>query len=263
MNELFKRVIVGVIFVPLLLYIFYLGNYVLLGFLSILTLYATYELINLFKQKKLELNFFLIPLSLGIFLASSYGKLNLLFLNYFVTSILIVGIDLFKNRINDVSLRVSTSLFSITYSGLFFSAIYKIRELQDGGTIIIALLIMIWLTDTSAYFLGMSIGKHRGIFQASPKKSLEGFVAGIVFSFIFAFVTMLIFPEIFSLKLIIFLAISTGIFGQFGDLFESMLKRDAKIKDSSKILPGHGGILDRFDSLLIAAPVFYLLVTFG
>jgi phosphatidate cytidylyltransferase len=104
----------------------------------------------------------------------------------------------------------------------------------------------------------MSVGKHRNIFAASPKKSIEGFISGFVAAFIAAYLLGILFG--YTNVQIIAMAVAAGIFGQFGDLFESILKRDAGVKDSSNLLPGHGGILDRFDSLLIAAPVLYLLL---
>ncbi len=119
---------------------------------------------------------------------------------------------------------------------------------------------MIWITDSAAYFVGRAIGKHKGIFKASPNKSLEGFLAGTFFSFVGSYFMMKFMG--LSLPQAIAVAISGGIFGQMGDLFESILKRDAGVKDSSNVLPGHGGILDRFDSLLLAAPVFYVILYF-
>lgn len=108
----------------------------------------------------------------------------------------------------------------------------------------------------------MLIGKHRNIFAVSPKKSLEGFLAGILFAFIGAYVLYLCFRGVVDLKLLYLGAVAAGLFGQFGDLAESLLKRDIGVKDSSNIIPGHGGMLDRFDSFIVAAPVFYALVYF-
>jgi phosphatidate cytidylyltransferase len=125
---------------------------------------------------------------------------------------------------------------------------------------IIALLVLIWITDTFAYFIGMTLGKHRNIFIVSPNKSLEGFIAGIAFAFGFAFLFYKM--GFLALKPALFAAFSAGIIGQFGDLFESLLKRDFGVKDSSSLLPGHGGLLDRFDSLMFAAPMFYFLLSF-
>jgi phosphatidate cytidylyltransferase len=124
---------------------------------------------------------------------------------------------------------------------------------------LLGLMVTIWVTDSAAYFLGMSFGKHRNIFAASPQKSIEGFISGIIAAFITAFLLGMLFG--YTNVQIIAMAVAAGIFGQFGDLFESILKRDAGVKDSSNLLPGHGGILDRFDSLLFAAPVLYLLLS--
>jgi phosphatidate cytidylyltransferase len=108
--------------------------------------------------------------------------------------------------------------------------------------------------------VGMNLGKHRGVFKASPKKSIEGFIGGIVFAFISAFAYK--YVKDITITQAVFMAISVGFFGQFGDLIESILKRDFGVKDSGSLLPGHGGILDRFDSLMISAPAFLLMLIF-
>jgi phosphatidate cytidylyltransferase len=119
---------------------------------------------------------------------------------------------------------------------------------------------LVWLCDTGAYFIGMKFGKHRGFFKCSPNKSIEGFWAGLIVVLIGSIVFQRFFQEIYHIKHIIMLTLAVGIFGQVGDLIESIIKRDLNVKDSSHLLPGHGGVLDRFDSLLIAAPVLYILL---
>jgi len=121
----------------------------------------------------------------------------------------------------------------------------------------------IWLTDSAAYFLGVKFGKHKNIFRSSKNKSIEGFIAGIITAFISAYLLnqliYLIFGYfvLYSWKDIVAFGIIVGFLGQLGDLLESNLKRDFGVKDSSNLIPGHGGILDRFDSLLISAPFLY------
>jgi phosphatidate cytidylyltransferase len=125
--------------------------------------------------------------------------------------------------------------------------------------LLIALFSLIWIYDSGAYLVGISIGKHRLFERISPKKSWEGAVGGTMSALIAAYFIAGFIPEI---KLAHWLAIGflTVVSATFGDLTESMLKRYFGIKDSGNLLPGHGGILDRFDSLFFAAPVlvFYL-----
>jgi phosphatidate cytidylyltransferase len=127
-------------------------------------------------------------------------------------------------------------------------------------SLLIAYFAIIWVNDSAAYIVGSAIGRHRLFERISPKKSWEGFVGGAICSLLIAW----LIPEIHSkidLTDSIVLAICIFIFGTFGDLFESLLKRSVNIKDSGKLLPGHGGILDRFDSLILSSPIVFVYLT--
>ena len=114
-----------------------------------------------------------------------------------------------------------------------------------------------WTSDTSAYFVGNFFGKHRLAPRISPGKSIEGAIAGFVFSVVVALVYQSFVPEYLSLKDALILGILVAIVCQIGDMIESRIKRESGVKDSSSIIPGHGGILDRFDGVLVAVPVVY------
>ena len=123
---------------------------------------------------------------------------------------------------------------------------------------------VIWASDSFAYFTGVALGKHKLIPKVSPGKSIEGLIGGAVGALIVAyFFNMFLLHE--SLVTIAIIAVDVIAAGVIGDLIESMMKRSANVKDSGSIIPGHGGILDRFDSLIIAAPVlyFYLIYVAG
>ncbi|MET3113086.1 phosphatidate cytidylyltransferase [Pedobacter sp. CG_S7] len=120
----------------------------------------------------------------------------------------------------------------------------------------LAFLLMLWASDTGAYLFGRKLGKTKLFERHSPKKSWEGFFGGVFTSVLVAFIISLFFKEI-SLAVWIGMAVLVVTFGTLGDLVESMLKRNLNVKDSGNILPGHGGILDRFDGLLIAAPIVF------
>ena len=257
---LLKRVLVAVFFIPLLIYIFYVGNIALASFLALIAFQMMFELREMFFKKGIVIPRIIIIFGLIVFLASIYTGMILIFASLLLTFIVMMGFDLFKSKLEGAMIRGSAAMFIVVYIAVFLSSIYHIRMLENGRNLILSLLFMIWITDTSAYFVGRAIGKHRGIFKASPNKSLEGFLAGIIFSFAGSFILIKFFG--LSIPQAIVAAISGGIFGQIGDLFESILKRDAGVKDSSNVLPGHGGILDRFDSLLLAAPVFYVILYF-
>jgi len=122
---------------------------------------------------------------------------------------------------------------------------------------ILALFVFIWVNDTAAYFIGSLIGKHKLIEHISPKKSVEGFIAGIFFTLLASLIFAGLYPE-FSWSLWIGFAAVVSLFGTLGDLFESLIKRTCAVKDAGHLIPGHGGILDRIDSLLVAVPAVYL-----
>lgn len=118
-----------------------------------------------------------------------------------------------------------------------------------------------WASDTGAYFTGRFLGKHKLFERLSPKKTIEGFLGGVVTAMITGFLASLFFESSSALYWILTGAIMS-VTGTLGDLFESMIKRQFQVKDSGTILPGHGGILDRFDSTFISIPVYWLLINF-
>lgn len=128
--------------------------------------------------------------------------------------------------------------------------------------ILTGILFIVWICDSMAYFAGSMFGKHKMAKNISPKKSWEGLIAGAVFAIIMGILNAVIFQSLSMISWIV-IAILTVLFGTFGDLFESKIKRDLNIKDSGNILPGHGGFLDRFDSLLFAIPVVYVWIILG
>jgi len=186
--------------------------------------------------------------------------------------------------------NVAVTLFGATYLGLFLGSLVGLRELyipEDfpvyeyfpsqgtavptdiaatldrwGGYTVIALFVAIWTCDSAAYFAGRAFGRHKLFERVSPNKTWEGAIAG----FIFAIGTFLLAREVvlpyLSLSGAIVCGAIVGVFGQIGDLAESLLKRDAGVKDSSSLIPGHGGVLDRFDSLLFVSPLVFLYLDF-
>lgn len=125
--------------------------------------------------------------------------------------------------------------------------------------LLIGLFVIIWSSDVFAYLVGSAIGKNRLFERVSPKKSWEGSIGGLSFALLAAYILSLIYPQI-SLVNWLVLAIIIVIAGTFGDLVESMLKREAGVKDSGTILPGHGGVLDRFDATIFAVPFVFVYV---
>jgi phosphatidate cytidylyltransferase len=119
--------------------------------------------------------------------------------------------------------------------------------------------ILVWVNDTFAYFVGKNFGKQKLFSSVSPKKTVEGFLGGVLFACIASYIISLYSPELsFTSWLILSIIVST--LGTIGDLIESKFKRQAQVKDSGNIMPGHGGMLDRLDSIIFAAPFIYLFL---
>ena len=253
------RVLVSVLFIPVFLLIFFNGGLPLLILFSLFTLLATYEFRSMLAQKYTALPLVLIPLNTLFFVMFALMGERSLPLIFIVTLIAVGGLDVFFNRISGAVSRLGQAFLAVCYIALAFGFAYQIGLTTYGNYQLIWLIVTIWITDTFAYFGGMTCGKHRGIIKASPNKSLEGFLFGIVFAFVGSYAFHIIFKNYTDAANVPLIAIAGGVFGQFGDLVESLIKRDVGVKDSSKIIPGHGGILDRFDSFLFAAPAFYLL----
>ena len=149
------------------------------------------------------------------------------------------------------------SILGALYIGIGF--FYFIETRAAGTEFVIFALLIVWTTDSGAYFTGKKFGKKKLWPEISPNKTIEGFIGGIATAIIFASVYQWLSPISSSYLILIIVTIIASIFGQVGDLVESALKRQYKVKDSGNILPGHGGILDRFDSLLFVLPLLHFL----
>ena len=258
-----QRIITGIIaaaiFIPFVLYgklPFTLGVYAL-------ALVALYEILRM-----KEIKIYSIPGILGAFMLFSilmppqwtvsviefttYSKFELLII---ATILLLAYSVVVKNHFtfDEIGFIVLSSL----YIGIGFY--YLITTREAGLTFIIYALLVVWSTDSGAYFTGRKFGKNKLWPEISPNKTIEGFVGGIVIAVILASIMQLIIPFDVSWTYFIVITIISSIFGQLGDLVESAIKRHYNVKDSGWILPGHGGILDRFDSLLFVLPLLNLL----
>jgi phosphatidate cytidylyltransferase len=152
---------------------------------------------------------------------------------------------------------------ALTCFGVFFVAfplgfLAQIRTAFQGEFLVLYILGIAWMGDTGAFYVGRSLGRHKLAPRVSPKKTVEGAIGGIIFSLVGAGILGLFPVRLFSLPEALLLGLLLNVAGQAGDLVESVVKRWAGAKDASGLIPGHGGFLDRFDSLLMAAPVYYL-----
>lgn len=151
------------------------------------------------------------------------------------------------------------TLFGVFYIGFFLAYFIALKSTGDerGKDLLLLLTFTVWAGDTMAYVIGSKIGKNKLAPNLSPKKSVEGAIANVIASVLTAYISSITFIQSIGMRDVIILGIMISFLGQIGDLFESLFKRWAQIKDSSSLLPGHGGILDRMDSLILTAPLLY------
>lgn len=260
------RILVSAVTIPLILLVCYAGGLFFLAFVLAIGLLSYYEFHGLSANKNAFTNLVIGLLSTIFLIVNSYYRfIDLLRLILFIVIAMVV-IELFRNKQSAI-LNLGTSLFGILYIGLFSSTIILLREFFNedyvtGGYLIISVFITIWICDSAAFFLGTALGKHKLFPRISPKKSWEGSAAGFIFALISMIALKYILLDSFSVLDAVIVGTIIGSVGQIGDLVESLIKRDAGVKDSSNLIPGHGGIFDRFDSLMLSSPVIYLYLSF-
>lgn len=161
-------------------------------------------------------------------------------------------------------LNIAVTYLGIFYIAMPFSLLNHLSTINGtfDGMFLFWIFVLLWANDTGAYLAGVTFGKHKLFERISPKKTWEGFFGGIVLSIITAFLITKYANTQFSLYIWIIISVIIVVFGTLGDLSESLFKRSINIKDSGQILPGHGGLLDRFDSLLLAIPIIFTFIYF-
>lgn len=263
------RVIVAVLTIPLILAASYFGGIFFFIFTLLISLTAYYEFVLLAKNKGANANLWFGIFSIIIFLINSYFTLLDFYSILLLIVVIISLIELYRNN-GSAILNIGATLLGIMYIGLFSTALLSIREFYPrigeiyfrGGFVIISVFAAIWICDSAAYYGGTALGKHKLFPRVSPNKSWEGAIFGFVFAVITMVLAKIIVLNFLSWGTAIAIGIIVGLFGQIGDLIESLIKRDANVKDSSSIIPGHGGIFDRFDSLLFTAPIILLYLRY-
>ena len=249
------------------------GGIYFFSIVIIIALLSQWELYKIIQSKDMQV--FTFPgylLGVIILYFTAYGADKYLIIVSLSTVLFIFAFEMFRNK-GSAILNVAGILLGVVYPVSFLAALlflrFNIEQIlpktgyNPAGMFIITMFVSVWLCDTFAYFFGKAFGKHRLFERVSPKKSIEGAVAGLIGAVLIFFVSKWIGFLHISDVLVLICGIFVGTLGQLGDLTESWFKRDAGVKDSSGILPGHGGMLDRFDSLMFIAPpfiIFYLIL---
>lgn len=265
-KNLLQRTFSGLIFIvitisSILYHPFSFGAVFLI--LTFLALYEFYKLTN--KPGSIDVNP-IIGVIGGLILFTScflhaYEKAPIYIFSIYAVFIIITFVsELFLKKANPVNNWAYFFLGQV-YIALPFSLLNYIIFTQGYQPwLLLAMFITLWVNDTGAYVTGMLIGKRKMFERISPKKTWEGFAGGAFFALISGYVFSRYIPDISLIQWLLF-SVLVVIFGTLGDLSESLLKRAENVKDAGKLIPGHGGILDRFDSMLLAAPVILIYLT--
>lgn len=278
-NNFIQRAITGIIFVGVLIGCILGGPISFTLLFALITALTIHEFGNIVsKQPDVEINKPICMLA-GVFLFFGFAYLGVMpgqteiLIPYLFLIIYLLVSELYlkkKNPLNNWAYAMMSQIYiALSFAMLNVLAYHSIGnegelshyQVQYNPILPLSIFIFTWINDTGAYCTGMLFGKHRLFERISPKKSWEGSIGGGVFSIIGAIVMARFFPFM-PISIWIGLALTVVIFGTLGDLTESLLKRTIGIKDSGNILPGHGGMLDRFDSTLMAVPaaVVYLYI---
>ncbi len=267
-----QRVLVTVIALPIGIALIVLGGWPFAAFVALLLGRAAWEYAGLFENggnapSRLLLVVGVVALLLARvlhgFTIDNWLLASLIMLTMFVHLVA------FERGYKQSGSDFAVTLSGILYIGLLGSYFVSVRGLPNGEWWLLFSLVAVWLADSGAYFIGTAYGKHKMTPRLSPKKSWEGYIAGVLFGTLVTPLLLFLFRRLglpddpaFTLQNIAVLGFAISALTTLGDLGESMIKRQMKVKDASQLLPGHGGVLDRIDSWLWALPIGYYLITF-
>jgi phosphatidate cytidylyltransferase len=258
-----KRYLGALLLSPLLIFLF-IGGIYLKYFTLLAALIGMHEFFSVVKEKNIN------PLTyISYTLCIIYYILLNNSMNFQTVTLLIIAAVFIMLCVPVINVKynfidVSISIFGFIYIAVFFSFIVLVNSKVNGNYLIWLIFISSWMCDTTAYYVGRHLGKNKLCPKVSPKKTIEGSIGGLLGSAaacgIFGFIIISLGVNI-ALFHFVLIGLICGVFCQFGDLAASSIKRHVNVKDYSNLIPGHGGILDRFDSILFASVVVYYYIT--
>lgn len=269
MKNLIQRTITGALFVTIVIGSIFLSPLAFVGVMALVSVLGLMEFYTMTTKQDIlpDKNTGIIVASL-IFILISSVNLQWIEFKYLLIApaviMIIPMVELFRNKPFALN-NIATGVFGILYIIVplaMMSLLYVIdQDNQNKSYLLFSFFILLWSNDTFAYLFGMSLGKRRLFERVSPKKSWEGFIGGMFSTILISFLLSRFFPQMLLWQWMGYAIVIVGS-GTLGDLTESLIKRHLSIKDTGSILPGHGGILDRFDAVLIAIPfvITYLLL---
>lgn len=260
-----NRYLGALILAPFILFLFLGGIYLKYG-IMVLALCGMYEFYKVIKEKKINaisIAGYFMCIIYYVFCLNSDINYKVIFLFIIFINLILLCLPVINPQYTFID--IANTLFGFLYIGVFFSFIPLVNSKQFGNYLVWVIFIASWLCDTSAYYVGKTWGKKKICPKVSPKKTIEGSVAGLIGSAVACGIFgAFIITKGVNIPLYHFVIIGAlcGVFCQFGDLIASSIKRYVEVKDYSNLIPGHGGILDRFDSILFASLIVYYYLTF-
>lgn len=269
MKKLITRAITGIVLVTVMLTSILVSEYSFAALFLLILAASITEFNSLFKHSDVKPNQILSYLASAVLFTLSFLCAKGFIETRYIFGILpfllaIMAAELYRKKAKPAE-NIATTIFSIIYVALPLSLVNFIvfpdfiEKNNYTPSLLIAIFCLIWIYDSGAYLVGVSVGKHRLFERISPKKSWEGAIGGTLFAIVAAYFIAGLVPEI-ALVHWIAISILLVVSATFGDLTESMFKRYFGIKDSGNILPGHGGMLDRFDSLFFVIPAVFMYI---
>jgi phosphatidate cytidylyltransferase len=267
----FKRIGAGVVFGPLFIAVTQHGEFAFLGFVDLMISLGMLEFYGMMRKKGIQ-PYRGIGVLCGLTLSTYVFFRSGLYANFFLTFVVmaIMSLELTRRDGRLAVYHVSTTVFGVIYVAFLASHLILLRELprlvglpyQQGASFVYLAFAVTWSSDTGAFAVGRLFGRTPLIPRVSRNKTWEGVAGGILFAGLAGWIASLTFAPYLDATRAIAVGALASLVGLLGDLFESMLKRDAEVKDSGRIIPGHGGVLDRFDSLLFTVPLIYYFLKF-
>jgi phosphatidate cytidylyltransferase len=265
-----KRILTAVVLIPLVLAVVFLGpRWFVTLFTAALSMLAAWEFLGLTERSGANPPRIAVLVAIAALFAANYNYPDLVADLFGFLSIALLVYCAFRSRVEWVMADAALSIFCFSYTGLTLLSLPALREQPNGASLVAFLLCVVWAGDIAALYVGRTLGRHKLAPHISPNKTWEGAVGSVAGSLLAAAGLLslehllnarldsarLSYPEDIWYWLV--LAVVVNIAAQVGDLAESALKRSVNVKDSGTLLPGHGGVLDRIDALLLAAPVLW------
>ena len=258
-----QRVISGAVLVVILAITLYFGGIVTCGLMALVSLVGNMELLRVYGVNKKTPGIVCYLATVLYYIAIYLDRMDIIvpMMVIYLLVMLAVYVLTFPTYSDK---QIMAAFMDFFYVSVMLSFVYLIRNMEHGLVLVLLIFVSSWINDTCAYFVGRALGKHKMAPVLSPKKSIEGLIGGIVGAGVFGAVFGILFDkyvDTMNYAPLLF-AVVGALPAVIGDLAASAIKRNNDIKDYGKLIPGHGGILDRFDSIIFTAPIIYYLLVY-